>query len=93
MPRCFLVVLDRSGDARKLEDFLINSTGHLRVSLSWTGTSGLACRLQVVPLTDGDVGHYDKESSESSPLDVFDRPFDVEGMNNIPSSHGIYKIQ
>ncbi len=67
MPRCFLVVLDLSGDARRLEEFLINSTGHLRVSLSWTGTSGLVCHLQVVPLTDGDVGHYDKEPGESNP--------------------------
>ncbi len=92
MPRCFLVVLDRYEYARRLEDFLKNSSGHLRVSLSWTGTSGLACHLRVIPLTDGDVGHYDKESGESNPLDVFDRSCDAEGLNILPSSHEFSKI-
>ncbi len=58
MPRCFQVVLDRYEDARRLEDFLKDSSDQLWVSLSWTGTSGLACHLRVIPLTDGDVGHY-----------------------------------
>ncbi len=58
MPPRFMVVIDRSGDARKLENFLNTSSGQLRVSLYWTGTSGLACQLRETPLTDGDVGHY-----------------------------------
>ncbi len=92
MLRCFLVVLDRYDDSRKLEDFLKNSSGQPRVSLSWTGTSGLACHLRVIPLTDGDVGHYDKEPGESSQLNIFGRPFDAEGLNILPSSHEFSKI-
>ncbi len=91
MLRCFLVVIDRYEDARKLEDFLKNSSGHLWVSLSWTGTSGLACYLQETPLTDGDVGHYDKEPGESNPL-VFNRLCDAEGLNILPSSHEFSKV-
>ncbi len=92
MLRCFLVVIDRYEDSRGLEDILKNSTGHVRVSLSRTETSGLACQLRETPLTDGDVGHYDKEPGESSTLDVFDRPCDAEGLNILPSSHEFSKI-
>ncbi len=46
-----------------------------------------ARHLRVIPLTDGDVGHYDKEPGESSPLDIFDRLCDAEGLNISPSSH------
>ncbi len=86
MPPCLLVVLDRYEDSRKLEEFFLYNACHLRVFVCWTGTSRLACHLRVIPLTDGDVGHYDKEPGESNPL-VFDRPFDAEGLNILPSSH------
>ncbi len=67
------------------------SSGQLRVSLSWTGTSGLACHLRVIPLTDGDVGHYDIEPGESNPLDVIDRLCYAEGLNILPSSREFSK--
>ncbi len=58
MPPCLLVVIDRSGDARKLGEFFLHNACHLRAFVCWTGTSGLACQLRETPLTDGDVGHY-----------------------------------
>ena len=92
MPPCFMVVIDRYEDARKLENFLNTSSGQLRVSLYWTGTSGLACHLRVIPLTDGDVGHYDKKLSSTSPLVIFDRPCNAEGLNILPWSHEFSKL-
>ena len=56
------------------------------------GDVHIACQLRETLLTDGDVGHYDKESSESNPLDVFNRPCDAEGLNILPSSHEFSKV-
>ncbi len=87
-----LVVLDRYEDSRGLKDILKNSTGHVRVSLSWTGTSGLACQLRETPLTDGDVGHYDKKFSATRLLGVFDWPCNSERVKILAWSHEFSKL-
>ncbi len=80
MPRCFLVVIERYEDSRILEDFkkrFWSTSGEPFVD----GDVHEACYLRVIPLTDGDVGHYDKEPGESNPLDIFNSPCDAEGLN------------
>ncbi len=92
MPPCFLVVTDRYEDARKLGEFFLHDACYLRAFICWTGTSGLVCHLRVIPLTDGDVGHYDKKLSATSPLVIFDRPCNAEGLNILPWSHEFSKL-
>ncbi len=48
--------------------------------------------LEIQPLTDGDVGHYNKKTGESNPLEVFDRPCDAEGLNILAWSHEFSKL-
>ncbi len=51
-----------------------------------------ARQLRETPLTDGDVGHYDKKLSVTSPLFIFDWPCDAEGLNILAWSHEFFKL-
>ncbi len=44
------------------------------------------------PLTDGDVGHYDKKLRATSPPAIFDWPCDAEGLNILDWSHEFSKL-
>ncbi len=72
------------------KDFFLSNACHFREFLNWTGTSGLACHLRVIPLTDGDVGHYDKELSATRSLGVFDWPCNSERVKILPWFHEIF---
>ncbi len=43
-------------------------------------------------MTDGDLGLYDKKLSATSPLVIFDRSCDAEGLNILPWSHEYSKL-
>ncbi len=51
-----------------------------------------ARQLRETPLTDGDVGLYDKKLSATRSLGVFDRPCDAEGLNILDWSHEFSKL-
>ncbi len=51
-----------------------------------------ARQLRETPLTDEDVGHYDKKFSATSPLVFFDWPCDAEGLNSLAWSHEFSKL-
>ncbi len=92
MPRYFLVVLDRYEDSRKLEDFLKKQFWSTSGERFVDGDVHEACQLRETPMTDGDVGLYDKKLSATRSPGVFDWPCNSERVKILPWSHEFSKL-